>query len=110
MKLGTEDKLKVKALGGVLVVLVGVLYLQFFSGPATPTGAPTRPRAAAPQAHSAGRQQREIQLAARHLQLVDAVAEAAAQPPLGHPAVGEAQLRRSQVQRLYPHPGGVVGH
>ena len=53
MKLGTEDKLKVKALGGVLVVLVGVLYLQFFSGPATPTGAPTRPRAAAPQAQAA---------------------------------------------------------
>ena len=53
MKLGTEEKKKVQALGGVLVVLVGVLYMQFFSGPATPTRPPTRPRAAAPQAQAA---------------------------------------------------------
>jgi len=49
MKVGTEDKLKVRALGGVLAVLVLVLYMQFFSGPSTPTGPPTSPRAVAPR-------------------------------------------------------------
>lgn len=41
MKLGAEDKKKVRTLGVLGVILLGCLYYAFFSGPSVPSSAPT---------------------------------------------------------------------
>ena len=49
MKLGTEDKKKTYAAVGLMVVALGTVYVQFFSGaPVVPSGPPPAPRTAAP--------------------------------------------------------------
>lgn len=40
MKLGTEDKKKVRMLGVLGVILLGAMYYSFFSGPSVPSSAP----------------------------------------------------------------------